>query len=101
MSKDELKKLSKDELELLGRANGLELDKRYTKGKLVKELNKHIESLDTEVEEVEEVAVEEVAVSADPWGDLSIEEEAARDAVSVTSITKKRLLHSKGVQVYS
>ena len=98
MSKDELKKLSKDELELLGRANGLELDKRYTKGKLVKELNKHIESLDTEVEEV---AVEEVAVSADPWGDLSIEEEAARDAVSVTSITKKRLLHSKGVQVYS
>tara|TARA_R110002020_G_scaffold475898_1_gene713935 strand:- start:2195 stop:2491 length:297 start_codon:yes stop_codon:yes gene_type:complete len=98
MSKDELKKLSKDELEDLGRENGLELDKRYTKGKLVKELNKHIESLDTEVEEV---AVEEVAVSADPWGDLSIEEEAARDAVSVTSITKKRLLHSKGVQVYS
>lgn len=38
MSKTELKKLSKDELEELGRENGLELDKRLTKGKLVDQL---------------------------------------------------------------
>lgn len=42
----DFKKLSKDKLEDIGRDFGLELDKRYSKGKLVGLLNDHIESLD-------------------------------------------------------
>ena len=42
----DFKKLSKDKLEDIGRDFGIELDKRYSKGKLVGLLNNHIESLD-------------------------------------------------------
>ena len=38
MTKDTLKQLSKDALEELGRTKGIELDKRYSKSKLVKEI---------------------------------------------------------------
>lgn len=42
----DFKKLSKDELESLGRKYGLELDRRILKGKMVKQLEDHIASLD-------------------------------------------------------
>ena len=38
MTKKELTQLSKDALEELGRTKGVELDKRYTKNKLVDEI---------------------------------------------------------------
>ena len=38
MTKDTLKQLSKDALEELGRTKGIELDKRYTKSKLVNQI---------------------------------------------------------------
>jgi len=44
-SKADLKKLTKAELEANGRKNGLELDKRLTKDKLVNQLHKHLKSL--------------------------------------------------------
>lgn len=46
MADIDLKKLDKNELEDLGRTFGIELDKRYTKGKLQKILKKHIDGLD-------------------------------------------------------
>lgn len=104
MSKDELKKLSKDELEDLGREYGIELDKRFNKSKLIKELSKTIEAEEAEAPVVEEeapVVEEEAPVSKDPWGDLSVEEEAAQEGVSTPTITKKRLLYSKGINTYN
>jgi len=44
-SKAELKKLTKVKLEEMGRKNGVELDRRLTKDKLVNELHKHMKSL--------------------------------------------------------
>jgi len=44
-SKAELKKLTKAKLEEMGRKNGIELDRRLTKDKLVNELHKHMKSL--------------------------------------------------------
>lgn len=41
-SKAELKKLTKVKLEELGRENGIELDKRLTKDKLVNALHSHL-----------------------------------------------------------
>lgn len=41
----EYSKLSKDELEELGRKYGVELDRRLLKSKMVKQLDKHISSL--------------------------------------------------------
>jgi len=41
-SKAELKKLTKAGLEELGRENGVELDKRLTKDKLVNQLHNHM-----------------------------------------------------------
>tara|TARA_A100001391_G_scaffold136539_1_gene95284 strand:- start:361 stop:606 length:246 start_codon:yes stop_codon:yes gene_type:complete len=38
MTAEDLKKLSKEELEALGRTKGVELDRRLTKSKLVKQL---------------------------------------------------------------
>jgi hypothetical protein len=38
MSEEDLKKLSKEELEELGRSKGVELDRRLTKPKLVKQI---------------------------------------------------------------
>tara|TARA_R100000278_G_C5460906_1_gene160852 strand:+ start:852 stop:1262 length:411 start_codon:yes stop_codon:yes gene_type:complete len=53
MKNIELKKLTKIKLEELGRKFGLELDRRLSKGKLVKELDEHITSLDkNELEEL-------------------------------------------------
>lgn len=43
---EDLKKLSKSELEELGRKYGLELDRRILKSKMVKQLKDHIDSLD-------------------------------------------------------
>ena len=43
----ELKSLSKDELEDYGRTIGIELDRRLSKNKLVKQLEDHIEYLKT------------------------------------------------------
>ncbi len=43
---EDLKKLSKNKLEELGRKYGLELDRRILKNKMVKQLKDHIESLD-------------------------------------------------------
>ena len=43
---EDLKKLSKNELEELGRKYGLELDRRILKSKMVKQLKDHIDSLD-------------------------------------------------------
>ena len=43
----DLKGLSKDELEDYGRAIGIELDRRFSKNKLVKQLEDHIEYLKT------------------------------------------------------
>ena len=43
----DLKSLSKDELEDYGRTIGIELDRRHSKSKLVKELEDHIEYLKT------------------------------------------------------
>ena len=44
-SKAELKKLTKVKLEQMGRKNGIELDRRLNKEKLVNELHKHMKSL--------------------------------------------------------
>ena len=38
MTKETLNQLSKDALEELGRTKGIELDKRYSKSKLIKEI---------------------------------------------------------------
>ena len=54
---ENLKKLSKDELEELGRKYDIELDRRLLKSKMVKQLKKHIESLDKD--SLEELAREE------------------------------------------
>ena len=43
----DLSSLSKDELEDYGRTIGIELDRRHSKSKLVKELEDHIEYLKT------------------------------------------------------
>ena len=43
----DLQSLSKDELEDYGRTIGIELDRRHSKSKLVKELEDHIEYLKT------------------------------------------------------
>ena len=43
----DLTSLSKDELEDYGRTIGIELDRRHSKSKLVKELEDHIEYLKT------------------------------------------------------
>ena len=43
----DLPSLSKDELEDYGRTIGIELDRRHSKSKLVKELEDHIEHLKT------------------------------------------------------
>ena len=43
----DLTRLSKDELEDYGRTIGIELDRRHSKSKLVKELEDHIEYLKT------------------------------------------------------
>lgn len=42
MKKSELTKMSKNDLEQLGRAHGIELDKRLTKAKLVDQLWKAV-----------------------------------------------------------
>ena len=101
MSKDELKKLSKDELEDLGREYGIELDKRFNKGKLIKELTKTIEAEEAEAVAEEAPVVEEAPVSKDPWGYMTVEEEALQQGVSTQTITKKRLLYSKGINTYN
>ena len=44
MTKKELDQLSKDALEELGRTKGIELDKRYTKTKLVDQIAKLFKS---------------------------------------------------------
>jgi len=44
-SKAELNKMTKSKLEAMGRKNGIELDKRLTKDKLVNQLHKHMKSL--------------------------------------------------------
>lgn len=49
---EDLKKLSKSELEELARKYGLELDKKVLKIKLVKQLKHHIDSLDKSDSEV-------------------------------------------------
>lgn len=45
MKTNELKKLTKGKLEELGRKFGLELDKRFTKAKLIAALEEHIDGL--------------------------------------------------------
>lgn len=45
MKTNELKKLTKAKLEELGRKFGLELDKRFTKAKLIETLEKHINGM--------------------------------------------------------
>ena len=44
----DLKSLSKDELEALGRDYGIELDRRLLKSKMVNQLQEHIDSLPSE-----------------------------------------------------
>lgn len=53
----EYSKLSKDELEDLGRKYDIELDRRILKSKMVKQLEKHISSLSKD--ELEELARED------------------------------------------
>ena len=53
----EYSKLSKDELEELGRKYGVELDRRLLKSKMVKQLEKHISSLSKD--ELEELGRED------------------------------------------
>ena len=43
----DLLSLSKDELEDYGRTIGIELDRRHSKNKLIKQLKEHIEYMDT------------------------------------------------------
>ena len=43
----DLSSLSKDELEDYGRTIGIELDRRLTKNKLIKQLQEHIEYMET------------------------------------------------------
>ena len=45
--KEELFKKSKDELEQIGRGVGIELDRRHTKTKLIKQLQDHIQYMET------------------------------------------------------
>ena len=53
----EYSKLSKEELEELGRKYGIELDRRLLKSKMVKQLDKHISSLSKD--QLEELARED------------------------------------------
>ncbi len=53
----EYSKLSKDELEALGRKYDIELDRRILKSKMVKQLENHISSLTKD--ELEKIAREE------------------------------------------
>ena len=53
----EYSKLSKDELEELGRKYGVELDRRLLKSKMVKQVENHISSLSKD--ELEELARED------------------------------------------
>ena len=53
----EYSKLSKDELEALGRKYDIELDRRLLKSKMVKQLEKHISSLSKD--ELEKIARED------------------------------------------
>lgn len=46
MSDIDLKKLSKEELEQVGRQHGIELDRRILKSKMVKQLQEHINKSD-------------------------------------------------------
>jgi|TARA_A100000171_G_scaffold36240_1_gene34884 hypothetical protein len=73
-----LKTLDKDELELLGRKFGTELDKRKTKGTLVKTLTKYIDSL---TKDDLEAAGREIGIELDKRHDIDdlIEELAAYD----------------------
>jgi uncharacterized protein (DUF2344 family) len=57
MSEINFKKLSKEELESLGRKYGVELDRRFLKSKMVKQLEKHIDSLSKD--KLEELARED------------------------------------------
>ena len=95
MTEKELKQLSKIDLELLGREEGIELDRRFNKSKLIKQLTEiydakpdcgcggtddeggkcdgsHVKA-QAKVEEVVEEKEEEVVVEdAEPWIALGI-----------------------------
>jgi hypothetical protein len=59
-----LKKLTKKALEALGRENGIELDRRLSKGKLVEQLEEVLETKEpTSLVELKEEAVEEISNS--------------------------------------
>jgi hypothetical protein len=72
MTKETLKQLSKDALEELGRTKGIELDKRYSKAKLVKEIAAVF------AEEEQEVVYHQADTNKD--GVVSAEEKAAWEA---------------------
>jgi len=104
MTEKELKQLSKDALEELGRTRGIELDKRYNKAKLVKQIAsmyKKEAKVETFISLKEEIIEEELAevkavTPQYPWGDLTIEEEAAKEFMNVEVIKKKRSLYLNG-----
>ena len=99
MTEKELKQLSKDALEELGRTRGIELDKRYNKGKLVKQIASLFkkEAKEEPKVSVKEEVVEEAAPAPQyPWGDLTVEEEAAKNLTNVETIKRKRNLYLKG-----
>jgi|TARA_R110000868_G_scaffold370601_1_gene634101 hypothetical protein len=65
------KTLSKDELEVLGRKYGVELDRRILKSKMIKQLEEHIDTLSKEVQE--DLAKEKLVNQAAGISDTVIE----------------------------
>lgn len=106
-------KLSKDELESLGRKYGLELDRRILKGKMVKQLTDHISSLDKdELEAIgreqgieldkrhnKETLVSELADLEEPKTLFELKEEAIEEEAIASYPTKNQIrAHFGGAQ---
>tara|TARA_A100000172_G_scaffold31102_2_gene18517 strand:+ start:621 stop:863 length:243 start_codon:yes stop_codon:yes gene_type:complete len=73
MTAEDLNKLSKDELEELGRTKGVELDRRLTKPKLVKQISKLFTS------KTSEATIREQILAKHPnWNEKLIGREIAK-----------------------
>lgn len=101
----DFKKLSKDELESLGRKYGLELDRRILKGKMVKQLEDHIASLDKdELEAIgreqgveldkrrtKDTLVKELADLDEPESLVQLKEEIIEEEAAASYPTKNQI----------
>lgn len=83
------KKLSKEELEAIGRENGIELDRRLIKGKMIKQLTEHLDGLTKTIK---------VAASEQEPAPVSISDDVSEcDSISLDEL--KRLGGDYGVDL--